>query len=403
MDLFVLLFAALAGLSEGLSNQLANGDWVNLFSAKSATSPTLNINLADGMLMFIANVMEVVLPYMAGKLLIEGAGEAGDDMRRKFASRIVALLAIVSAISLRDFLFGGSIWQQMGGRLFPTQFGGSPPQMRWGFGRIQGPFSHAILAGMVFLMGLIYCLWLRSAYPGWGKRKVISGLPVTVRGLMLTAVAGGLIMTQSRGPVIGVILALMFAGLTRMLSVGKAVLAFLVLLAAFSTVAYEFGNRYTDKDMMQATSEEQRNAIYRRLLLVNYAPMVMERPAFGWGITTFPAVMGQRSIDNEYLFLAITEGFAGMGVYLAIVSGSAIRLARMLTRPLRHEDRLLVFAHLSVLIGLMTTLTTVYMGQQVVMMFFLFTGWVQAMRPAYAKAGVVNVLTPPQQFRRVLV
>ena len=43
---------------------------------------------------------------------------------------------------------------------------------------------------------------------------------------------------------------------------------------------------------------------------------------------------------------------------------------------------MLAFAHLAVLIGLMTTLATVYMGEQVVMLFFLIAGWVQAMHPA---------------------
>ncbi len=34
MDLWVLLFAASAGLSEALSTELANGDWTQLFSAE---------------------------------------------------------------------------------------------------------------------------------------------------------------------------------------------------------------------------------------------------------------------------------------------------------------------------------------------------------------------------------
>ncbi len=79
--------------------------------------------------------------------------------------------------------------------------------------------------------------------------------------------------------------------------------------------------------------------------------------------------------------LAVTEGFVGLGVFLAIVMGTAVRLLRMISQPIGHEDRMLAFAHLAVLIGLMTTLTTVFLGEQVVMLFFLFVGWVQAMRP----------------------
>jgi O-antigen ligase len=353
--------------------------------------------------MFIENIFVMLLPYMAGKLLIEQGGSAGDSMRRKLVNRVVTLLAVVSLLSIPDFLLGGSIWQRVGGKLFPGQFGGSPPQMRWGFGRIQGAYNHAILAGMMFLMGLIFCLWLRSVDRGWGTRKLIAGLPVTVRGLVLTAIAGGLLMTQSRGPWMGVVLALLFVLLTRVLSVGRAIVAFLLLVSALSVGAYHFGNQYTNKDLLEARTEEQQNAIYRRMLITNYMPLVMERKAFGWGTTTFPAVMGQRSIDNEYLFLAITQGFAGLGLYLMIMAGNAGRLFGMLARPLRQEDKLLVFAHLSVLIGLMVTITTVYMGQQVMMMFFLLTGWVQSIKPAAVQTVAINPFVPQQGFQRVLV
>ncbi len=38
---------------------------------------------------------------------------------------------------------------------------------------------------------------------------------------------------------------------------------------------------------------------------------------------------------------------------------------------------MLVYAHMAVLLGLMTTFTTVYMGEQVVPLFFLVIGWMQ--------------------------
>jgi O-antigen ligase len=403
MDLWVLLFAACIGLAQGLSTELANGEWTRVFSAESATSSRLSTNLADGALMFIAAIMSMVLPYMAGKLLIEQPDREEQTMRRKLVGRMASLLAVVATISVYDFVTGGSIWQKVGAHVFPNQYVGWPPQMRWGFGRIAGPYGHAILAGMIFLMGLIYCLWLRRVDPSWGTRRVVSGLPLTQRGLTLCAVVAGLLMTQSRGPWLGVLLALLFALLTRYLSVPKAAVAFLVLVAVFSAVTYHFGKAYTAKDLAQATNEEQQSAIYRRQLLSNYAPLVKQRMAFGWGITTFPSVMGKKSIDNEYLLLAVTEGFAGLGLFLAIAAGSAKRLLSLIAHPEQPEDRLLVFAHLAVLIGLMTSLATVYMGEQVVMLFLLFTGWVQGMRPAWASAGVENAVMPQYGFRRVLV
>ena len=74
------------------------------------------------------------------------------------------------------------------------------------------PYGHAILAGMIFLMGLIYCLWLRSADRSWGARRVDQRIAdLLLRGLILTAIVAGLLMTQSRGPLLGVGLALFFA------------------------------------------------------------------------------------------------------------------------------------------------------------------------------------------------
>jgi hypothetical protein len=401
MDLWVLVFAVCAGLSEALSTELANGDWTRLFSPNFAVSQRLSTDIADGGLMFVAGVLTMVLPYMAGKLLIE---QEHDVMRKKLIGCIVVLLAVVAGLSLYDFLTGRSLWQKLA-RPFLGAYQNEmwQPQMRWGFGRITGPYGHAILAGMVFLMGLVYCLWLRSADHNWGSRRLIDGLPFTVRGLSLATIVAGLLMTQSRGPWIGVGLALIFALLTRYLPVGKAAIVFASFCIVFAAGALYYANQYTEKAIRQASSEEQRNAIYRRQLLTNYTPMVMERKAFGWGITKVPAINGQVSIDNEYLMLAVTEGFTGLAVFLAIVTGSAAKLLRVISQPIASEDRMLAFAHLAVLIGLMTTLTTVYMGEQVVMLFFLFAGWVQAMQPAVERVQLVNPLVAQVGFRRVLV
>ena len=345
----------------------------------------------------------MVLPYMAGKLLIEQEDGERHVMRRKLVGAYVRTAGHRRGIERVRLPDRDSGWQKVANHFFSSPLKTWPPQMRWGFGRIDGPYGHAILAGMIFLMGLIYCLWLRDADRSWGARRLLSGLPITVRGLTLTAIAAGLLMTQSRGPWIGVGLALVFALLTRYLSVGRAVAVFLIFVAASTIVGVHFANQYTEKAMRQATTEEQRNAIYRRELLTNYLPVVMEHKAFGWGITTFPAVGGQTSIDNQFLMLAVKEGFVGLGVFLAIVAGSAVKLFRIISQPVRREDRMLAFAHLAVLMGLMTTLSTVYLGEQVVMLFFLFVGWVQAMRPALERAHVVNGLVPQPGFRRVLV
>jgi hypothetical protein len=399
MDVWVLLLAVSAGLSEGMSAALADGTWKDLFSVNT---PALEGNLANGGLQLFQGICAMVLPYMLGKLLIERQGAEGQPARKRVIRRMVVLLAIVAGISVVDFLAGKSIWQMVFRHFFAGQQTVWPVQVRWGFGRAAGPFAHAILAGMIFLMGLIYCLWLRAFAPKWGTRKIFSGLPLTVRGLVLGAMIGGLLMTQSRGPWIGVGLALVFALLMWKLPLGKATLAFVLVLTVFSIAAYYYGKRYTDVDINHARSEEQRNAIYRRELIRTFVPIIKERKAFGWGITTLPTVNGQHSIDNEYLLLAATQGLTGLGLFLLILLGSVTRLYRLARRPLGTEDRALVFAHLTVLMGLMTALTTVYLGEQALLLLFFIVGWIHGMKPAGAGAAIGNTRAEEFRFQTVL-
>jgi len=219
---------------------------------------------------------------------------------------------------------------------------------------------------------------------------------------VLWAIVGGLLMTQSRGPWIGAGLALVFALLVRKLPLGKATLAFVLFLVAFSTVAYYYGVRYTDVDINHAGSEEQRNAVYRKELWQTFIPIIEERKAFGWGITTLPTLNGQRSIDNEYLLLAATQGLVGLGLFLVIVLGSTVRLYRLARQPLGTEDRALVFAHLTVLMGMMTALTTVYLGEQALLLLFFIVGWIHGMKPAGIGPANSRAVAHEFQFQKVL-
>lgn len=402
MDLWVLLFAVGTAVSEGLSAELAYGDWVRLFTADSTAKSLLSYNMNNGVFEFFADITTVILPYMVGKLLIERGEVEGQPVRKAMVSRMVVLVAIVGSVSIFDFFAGTNSWQRIFGHLFPDQSVEWPMQIRWGFGRVAGPYAHAILAGMIFLTALIYCLWLRASDPKWGTRRVLNGLPLTQRGLVLASVFAGLLMTQSRGPWLGVALALLFAVLVRVFSVGRAAVAFAVLLVVLGVVAFYVGDRYTAGTRDQAATDEQSTAIYRRQLLESYTPVVKERMAFGWGVSDYPAANGQRSIDNQYLWLAVTRGFVGMGLFLIIGAGSGLRLVQLAGRPLCPEDRLLVYAHIAVLLGLMTTFTTVYMGEQVVPLFFLVIGWMQAVNPVRVNAAVAPAFCPPFKFRRVL-
>lgn len=400
MDLWVFLFALSAALSEGLSTELAYGGWVRLFSADSAASTILGYNINNGVFEFFAVLTTILLPYMAGKLLVENRTLDGRPMRKAVIRQMVGLLAVVAAISTIDFISAKNSWQRLFHTIFPDQAVVWDMQVRWGFGRIAGPFGHAILAGMVFLMAVVYGLWLFWVDREWGKRKVMAGVPLTQRRLILVAVFAGLIMTQSRGPWIGMFLAVLFALLSRAMSIGKAAVVFAVLLAVLGGTILYVGDRYTRVEHESGVSEEQASAIYRRELLQSFAPVIKQRIAFGWGFTDYPSANGQKSIDNQFLWMLVTQGLVGLGVFSLIAAGSGIRLLHLASMPLGAEDRSMVFAHMAVLLGVLATLATVYMGEQVVIVFFMVIGWIQGMNP---KLLPMKAEAAQYRFRQVLV
>jgi hypothetical protein len=399
MDLLVVLFAFSVALSEGLSTALANGTWRRLFLADGEPVET---NLANAGLMLFAELTTVIVPYMLGKLLIEQGGADDQSARIPLIRRMVVLLAVVAGISVIDFVSGKSSWQTVFIKLFAGATSNWPQQMRWGFGRIAGPYGHAILAGTIFLMGLIYCLWLRSYAPEWGARRVIAGFPLTLRGMVMGALVAGLLMAQSRGPWVGAGLALILVLLMQRFSTWKAATLFGLVAGVSLFAAYTYGKQYMDMQPREAVDDEQRNAIYRRELLDSYRPIIKERKAFGWGITTYPAMNGQTSIDNEYLMLAVTQGFVGLGLFVAIGAGTMFKLLKLVTQPMAMEDRALIVAHLAALVGVMTTITTVFLGEQAIMLFFLVIGWGQAMNPQLVGEAASSRRIPQFQFQRVL-
>jgi hypothetical protein len=155
-------------------------------------------------------------------------------------------------------------------------------------------------------------------------------------------------------------------------------------------------------DINHARTEEQRNAVYRRELIKTFVPLIKQRPAFGWGITTLPTANGQKSIDNQYLLLAATQGLTGLTLFLLILAGSLVRLFRLARLRLATEDKALVFSHLTVLMGLMTALTTVYLGEQALLLLFLIVGWIHGMNPAAIATVKRTAKQTELRFQKVL-
>ncbi len=320
-------------------------------------------------------ILAAVIPYMAGKLLIEQLGA-----RRETAQRIILVLCLCCVAAAPEFVLKLNLFERIGMHLFPGQWPGWWTQIRWGFGRVAGPFGTAEVFGMILILGVLFLLWLRmpgqaaaeletAAQNGWLASK--KGC-----GLALLLLAATLLMTQSRGPWLGALLAVPIALVGRARRVGRAALLLAVVYVCIAVPAYIAGNHYTSGTRQDYGSEKE-TAQYRRELIVNYLPLAERGGVWGWG-TFHPVVNGQPSIDNEFLRVFLVQGYAGLLAYVLLMVESGYALVRVGLSSAFEEDRRFCFTMLGILAGWAVTLFTVYMGGQSYELFFLLVGWAQA-------------------------
>jgi O-antigen ligase len=274
-------------------------------------------------------------------------------------------------------------------------------QIRWGFGRIAGPYAHAILAGTLLVAGLLLCMWLTSRGHWDMKFQAFRWLPGKKSTYITLGLLGGVWMTQSRGPWMGGVFGLLLLLAGRARNARRALRRSLLLaLAVFAVFAF-YTSRYTDTHQVAAT-QDQENAIYRRELIENYTPVVESGGLIGHGLL-FPSVEGQRSIDNQYLNIALQQGYLGLGIFLLIIGVTGWRLSRAAMRSSSEEDLTFSFCLLGVFASICMTISTVYLGAQLNTFFFLLAGWAQAIRPQPSEAPVYQAISVPARFafRRV--
>lgn len=108
----------------------------------------------QGLRTFFQIAFAIFLPYAAGKLLLEQEG-----MRVRFLRRFGWLLAFVAIVSLVEFRLSRNLFTIILGKIF-DQEPLNVELIRGGFTRTQGPFSHSIVAGIVYGAAWIFALWL---------------------------------------------------------------------------------------------------------------------------------------------------------------------------------------------------------------------------------------------------
>ncbi|MEM7311361.1 MAG: O-antigen ligase family protein, partial [Planctomycetota bacterium] len=237
---------------------------------------------------------------------------------------------------------------------------------RAGIRRVAGPFAHPICHGFFFSMAVPIGCWLVKDKLAAGR---VSKLCV-VGALIL-----GLLASVSRGPMMGLAIALLITlfgwsrNRTLFLVVGG--LAGLFALA----LAYPAVQSYLTVDRGEAVTATQETAAYRNEMLQNYLEVVRERPWLGFGKDEIPIVKGQKSIDNQYLFLALTHGLPAAVVFLGLMVVPIVAaLCQLLQRRRSTPIERLRWVLTGVLAGAVFTQVTVFSGTQTTQVLLLLEG-----------------------------
>jgi len=315
-----------------------------------------------------------LVPYMAGKLLIEQNG-----IRIKTIRRIVSLVFIASIFGTAEYVLKSNPYQYFWSHFYPGQWSGWVTQIRWGFGRVAGPYSQSELAGMVLLTSLLLAIWL-----GYRRYRVSDAVmaqpPAFKHAKLITFVLFiTLGMTQARGPWVGTVIALPVAwiGLARFPK-RRALFVFVIGLAV-GIPTYLVAKNYASGRRTEYGSEKE-TAQYRAELIDHYVPIAQLGGPWGWGALGFPRVNGQLSIDSEYLFVWLAQGYMGLTAFILLLVETVFALIRQGFRTRSIRDRHFIFSLLGIIMGLSFVLSTVYLGSQSYELLFLIFGWSQSIQ-----------------------
>jgi len=335
----------------------------------------------------------IFCPYYIGRTLIEQTG-----MRVRFAKSVVYPLAAVAIFSLWEFRMTSNPFQNFVTAITHASVGWGR-QMRWGFGRVAGPYGHAIVAGMVFTIGVMLQLWLLDRRRAEQGVNGLRAKPERMQVCMLLAALLGVFIAQSRGPWIGCALGVMVASIglaeNRKRAAARMLTIVVIFAALTGAVLYKYTDTSAEKTKDLNADVDQRNAVYRRELIDTYIPMIKAGGVWGWGSPISVSVDSwgygktQASIDNEYIRLAIAQGYFGLTIFLVMIVGALVRLVRNAMRFKRREDIVLAYCLIGALIASASTLSTVFLGQPLMQLMFMIMGWSESLRPGAEEAAIV--------------
>jgi hypothetical protein len=337
-----------------------------------ALSEFLAAGYKEAQNLMFATLASMAGPYLAARLLLD---RREHDVA--LARRFVILVFAVAIIGAYEFRFGVNPFLRYLGNLFPGQGLGWVTTFRHGFARVAGPYSHAILAGLMVVIAYRLARWLQ-----WGRHweprfALLPALPWSKAAVISMVLAVGSAMTIARGPILG---ALLGAGV---IMVGSSrhrrqlLPAAILAVVALGLLGYTALMAYLDVRPGMPMTMSQESAVYRKVMVERYIDIAIEHTALGWGRNTWPKLPGMASIDNYFLLLSLMHGLIATGLLLFLFGWQGVRLFRRgMAEP--HDSNSLALTFAGILLAVFVTLGTVYLGEQVMPALFLILGWSEA-------------------------
>lgn len=322
-------------------------------------SETINEDFHEGINRTAITLCNIVGPYICGKALIHPK-----KLTIPFAKRFAFLMAVNIVLGLYELRMTAVPQVFVTGWFFPGQDAFDwPPLYRFGFVRMSGPFMSAIFFGIAVTMALLLHYWLM-------KLKLANK---RYQWLELAILIFGLIFSFSRGPWLAALLSSFLAGAAFSRHLKKSLLLRFALVTLAAIILFNFFLNY----QTLPTTETEGTILYRANLWQKYQAAIQEKFWFGWGLKNFPSEGGMASIDNNFLYIWILNGFSSLLVFIAIIFWGSIRLVKkgILSGGKAPLTSTLAIIFFSIYVSFTIVFLTVYMGLQVEPLFYLFVGW----------------------------
>ena len=329
-----------------------------IIGSSRAVSTAIEVNSADRAVLSLCGWCGLAL------VVIDGVGSRrGLD---RVLGTAVAGAGLIAVLGMLQFFFNLDIANviHIPGLTANRQFG--EVISRSAFRRVMGTTTHPIEFGVVLSTLLPLCVhYARFAERRWAR--------VASWGVVL-GVAGAIPLSVARSGILGSVIALLLMYPTwpvrfrRRVGVGlvAGVMAFSVVVPGLlGTIRGLFVNASSDP------STDGRTADYGPVL-----EYLQQRPLFGRGLGTFLPEL-YRTLDNQYLAIAVEAGIVGLAATFALFLGSMFVAGRARKRMTADEDRDLAQSLLAGLAVLMLSAATFDMfafSMSVGLMFLLIGG-----------------------------